>query len=90
MHAHTRQQGQELTARSHFQGIIRKRLMPVYLSPAGDSEEESVPSVERHARLGASMFADTRLDPTAATVPHARAHLYAVAVASAMQATQAH
>ena len=32
--------GQELTARTHFQGMIRKRVLPVIVAPAGDSTAE--------------------------------------------------
>eukprot|EP00466_Bigelowiella_natans_P007455 jgi/Bigna1/143690/aug1.80_g18398 len=32
--------GQELTARSHHTGVIRKRLMPVYFVPSGSNEQK--------------------------------------------------
>mmetsp|Transcript_9569 Transcript_9569/g.13165 ORF Transcript_9569/g.13165 Transcript_9569/m.13165 type:complete len:369 (+) Transcript_9569:87-1193(+) len=32
--------GQELTARSHHTGVIRKRLMPVYFVPSGPNKQE--------------------------------------------------
>jgi folate-binding Fe-S cluster repair protein YgfZ len=38
--------GQELTARTHFQGLIRKRLMPVILTPLGTEAHASLPFVQ--------------------------------------------
>ena len=35
--------GQELTARTHFQGLIRKRLVPVYLRPHAESPDGPTP-----------------------------------------------
>lgn len=29
--------GQELIARAHYQGVVRKRLMPAAITPGGDS-----------------------------------------------------
>ena len=43
--------GQELVARTHYQGLIRKRVIPVTLDPACTSAEA------QHVCVGASVYA---------------------------------
>ena len=46
--------GQELVARTHYQGLIRKRVVPVHLDPACSNADEQA------ALVGAEVFAEGR------------------------------
>jgi folate-binding protein YgfZ len=52
--------GQELTARTHFQGLIRKRLMPVQLVPVDgqDTNEPSPPSASPSSSPGSTLLGE--------------------------------
>ena len=50
--------GQELTARTHFKGVIRKRLMPVTLSGGGASPGDAVRLAGGGRRVGKLLAAD--------------------------------
>lgn len=36
--------GQELIARTHYRGMVRKRLLPISIEPSGEGEHASEPS----------------------------------------------